>query len=418
MHLKSGPAPAGAGTATTAAEPNLGCHLIAARAIGLTMILALIAIYLSVALRQNSDWWQIREEAQKYHPDAFLWFMRNSDLWNGLSPAMTAQLQAVVLIILAYGMLLQMHLLSPEFTIIRPDPSSSTSPSQDELRKRQEEVQSALLFPLLSRWRRNRPVVLDVLCVAAALFWLGFLGGHVQGVDHFSKPISFPTTLLLVAGGFWCVRFFKLILILNGLSQQLEELTSALRQRWPSDWPKIFELLPEQPAGLQELFWASRPTVNDRQWSMARQAVQEDQPEAQRRKAEKKLCAIEIDLYIRQYFHHIVRLGRGLALAACLLFLSAHSFPFSQEPLVRLWASVMLAAIGCVLAWFYLKFDRNELLSHLVGTDPKRVSINWSLIQTVAPAVLLTVIALLSQTFPGIWQWMRSVLEPMASSSL
>ena len=78
----------------------------------------------------------------------------------------------------------------------------------------------------------------------------------------------------------------------------------------------------------------------------------------------------------------------------------------------------MLASIGCVMAWYYLKFDRNELLSHLVGTDPKQISINWSLIQMVAPAVLLTFVAILSSTFPEIWQWVRGVLEPMARSSI
>jgi len=64
-----------------------------------------------------------------------------------------------------------------------------------------------------------------------------------------------------------------------------------------------------------------------------------------------------------------------------------------------------------------LKFDRNELLSYLVGTDPKQISINWSLIQMVAPALLLTVVAVLSSTFPEIWQWVRGVLEPMSRSA-
>ena len=256
-----------------------------------------------------------------------------------------------------------------------------------------------------------------VLCVAAALFWLAYLGVHVQSVDHFSSPISFPTTLLLVVGGFWTVRLAKLVLILNGLDRQMEQLTTNLRRRWPADWPKIFDLLPDKPVGLQELCWAKRPV--NKGLRKARRAMLEFHPlEASRLKAEQKLCAVETDRYVRQFFHHIVRLGRGLAVTACLLFISAHTYPFSQEPLVRLWASVMLAAIGCLVAWYYLRFDRNELLSYLVGTDPKRVSINWSMIQTVTPALLLAAIALLSQTFPGIWQWMRNVLEPMASSSL
>jgi hypothetical protein len=190
-----------------------------------------------------------------------------------------------------------------------------------------------------------------------------------------------------------------------------------LRKRWPDSWQHIFEHLPEKRVGLQELFWASRPHVKE--LDQARKDFQEVQTmDPDKVKARQKLCAVEIELYVRQFFHHIVRLGFGLAASASLIFLCVQAFPYSQEPLLRLSASIMLASIGCVMAWYYLKFDRNELLSHLVGTDPKQISINWSLIQMVAPAVLLTFVAILSSTFPEIWQWVRGVLEPMARSSI
>jgi hypothetical protein len=241
----------------------------------------------------------------------------------------------------------------------------------------------------------------------------------MQIPDHFVEPVNFPIMLLFFVGGFWCVRLCKLVLILNGFKRQLEDLASALRERWSGEWPLIFAPLAEKPVGLHELFWASQPKKDDPELTKAQRALQDGPLDpALRRTAEQKLCAVEIHLYVRQCFRHIVRLGLGLAVSACLLFLIAQNFPFSREPLVRLSASVMLAAIGCVMTWYYLKLDRNELLSHLVGTDPKHVSVNWSLIQMVAPAVLLTAVALISQTFPEIWQWMRSVLEPMARSSI
>ncbi len=401
----------GAPAADSAPSPSdLNWHLLAVRAIGLLTILVMVTLFVSASILQRRSWLQ--------HPeDAFLWFNVTCDMWNGLSSAMTAQFLAFSLMILAYGMLLQMHLLSSQFTIVKPSLSQFTNPSDSERRIQQAEIRSTLLFPLLSRWRRNRPVVFDLLCVAAALLWLGFLGSTLQSPDYFALPVSFSTVLLLFTGGLWCIRLFKLIQILKSLSRQLEEFAKALKKRWPDSWHKIFELIPEKRVGLQELFWASRPAAQEldeaRAEFLATQAAGGDLL-----RSEQRACAIEIELYARQFLHHIVRMGFGLALSASLLFITVQAFPFSQEPLLRLSSSVMLAAIGCVMAWYYLKFDRNELLSHVVGTDPKQISINWSLVQMVAPAFLLTVVALLSQTFPEIWQWARSVLEPMSRSSI
>ncbi len=396
------------GRSPAAASSNLSWHLLAARAVGLTITLALVVIHVWAAIWQQQAWGK--------HPNSFLWFKLTSDMWNGLSPAMTAQVLAVALIILAYGMLLQMHLLSPGFTIHRPDLFRTNTLTSDQ---RLEEVRYSLLFPLLSRWRRDRPVILDVLSVAAAIGWLGFLGWHLQSPDHFAIPFNFPTAILLVASGYWCLRIFKLIQILKCLARHLEEFTKTLRERWPESWTKIFDLLPEKRIGLQELFWTSRPTETDNELAKAKQKLVEIRPdEVGRLQVEQRLCALEIELYVRQFFHHIFRLGFGLAVTACLLFLSAQTFPFSQEPLLRLSASIMLASIGAVMAWYYIKFDRNELLSHLVGTNPKEISINWSMIQMIAPAFILGGVALLSQTFPDLWQWLRGVLEPVARSSI
>jgi hypothetical protein len=396
----------------TGEKLDLSWHLIAARGVSLSVILVLVLIHILATVWQYSDW-RVHKE------DSFLWFKVTSDMWNGISPAMTAQLLAVALIVLAYGMLLQMHLLGKEYAIVRPDPARLALPDRILRRKLRKEVQASLLFPLLSRWRRNRPVMLDLLCVAGVLAWLWYLGWHLPSPDYCALPASFPAVLLLMAGAFWCVRLFKLVHIMKGLVVQLDKLTASLRERWPGTWPKIFELLTEKRAGLQELFWCRRPVASDEDLRKARAALDLVMPdEAGRQAAEQRLCAVQIDLYVRQYFHHIVRLGFGLAVAACLIFLCAQAFPYNHEPFLRLSASVMLASIGCVMTWYYLKFDRHELLSHLVGTDPKQVSINWSLVQAVAPALLLTVVALLSSAFPEIWQWLRGALEPVARSSI
>ena len=70
----------------------------------------------------------------------------------------------------------------------------------------------------------------------------------------------------------------------------------------------------------------------------------------------------------------------------------------------------------CASAAFccYFILDRDEFLSHMTGTKPNQVQWDWSLIQKVGIFGLLAVIALLSQAFPEMWQWMRTFLEPLS----
>jgi hypothetical protein len=390
-------------------EPELCWHLIALRAVGLVIVFMLGVILAWGVLLQLREWNSSPE-------NAFFWFRVTSEMWNGLSLAITVQLLAVGSIILAYGILLQMLLMSPDRVIRKPDPSTSEFPNAEECMKRQSETRNSFLFPIFCRWQRRRPVLFVVLCVVAAIIWLGSLGAKMQNPDYFALPINFPLLLLLVLGGLWCVRLAKMIQVFRGMSRQLDEFVVSLRQRWPDSWTNIFKLLPDQRVSLKELFLTKCPKVSELEKAQ-REFSETVVAGEDLIRAEQKLCAWELELYCRQFFHHMFRLGLGLSITALLLFLCAQTFPFNQEPLLRLSASIMLASIGGVMAWYYLSFDRHELLSYLVGTEPKKISVNWSTVQMIAPAVLLTSVALLSQTFPDMWQWIRSVVEPIAISS-
>ena len=389
---------------------DLTRQLRAAQVAGFLLILLLGALYFASAYWQLHLW-------KRHTVDGYLWFAMSSDMWNGLSMLLTAQFLTLSVILLSYGMLVQMHLLSAAHTI--PPPFSPPDAPQAR-----EEVRNALLFPLLDRWKRSRPIVLDLLCVFGALAWLGFLASRLQTPDFFTIPVNFSSVLLIFACAFWFVRFFKLIQILEYFTRRLEELADQLDKRWPASWQGMFKRHGLEKTGLQELLWqellwdrGKRPRWNDERRLDAEQKLGALSVYEDPRPLEEKLLAIKIDLYVRQFFYHCARLALGLILSACLLFLTAQSFPFSSEPLLRLTASIMLAAAGCLIVWYYFKFDRDELLSRLVGTDPKQVSWNWSLFQSVAPGVLLAAIALVSQAFPEVWQWLRYVLEPMAHSS-
>jgi hypothetical protein len=78
---------------------------------------------------------------------------------------------------------------------------------------------------------------------------------------------------------------------------------------------------------------------------------------------------------------------------------------------------VMLVSLAVLILWYYLQFDRNELLSLFDGTEPDRVEWNWSLLRTTAPAAALALMGLLSQAFPEMWVWLRGILQPLAHST-
>ena len=127
-------------------EPELYWHLISLRAVGSVIVLILTTILTWGLFLQIREW--------NRHPEnAFFWFRITSEMWNGLSLAITVQLLAVGSIVLAYGMLLQMQLLSPDRVIRKPDPSTSDLPDAVECRKRQSEARNSLLFPLLCNWQ-------------------------------------------------------------------------------------------------------------------------------------------------------------------------------------------------------------------------------------------------------------------------
>jgi hypothetical protein len=76
----------------------------------------------------------------------------------------------------------------------------------------------------------------------------------------------------------------------------------------------------------------------------------------------------------------------------------------------------LLVACGTTLLWYYIVFDRDLILSHIVGSTPHQLDV-WSLLHTAVPACGLLVIAFLGQAFPEMWHWLRNVLEPIARTS-
>jgi hypothetical protein len=388
---------------------NLGKRLMGARIGGAVLTTALLIGFGVAAGWQLASW--------KEPIDAYLWYCAAANIGNGLSFLTTVQLPCLAVLVLAYGMIVQLHCLSEKNAICLP----TQIVPKNQIEKKEVELRDSLLFPVLSRFRREKPVVLSLLIILAVAWWLVYMWSGTQGPDFFATSINFPCILWLLAALFWFLRFFKLMHILQDFCDQLKEYAGRIRSRWP-DWGTMFKDAGVQKNGLEDLLWRKYPydkradeEIVDREGAAnSSLIVNLMKIETQRR----NLCAREVEIFVRRMFYHFGRLMVGLIVAGCLMFLAAQGFPLSSEPLMRSTASAMLAASGLLIVWFYIKFDRDELLSYLVGTDPKKVAWNWSMIQNVAPGLTLATIALVSQAFPEVWLWLRHVIEPLSLTAM
>lgn len=73
----------------------------------------------------------------------------------------------------------------------------------------------------------------------------------------------------------------------------------------------------------------------------------------------------------------------------------------------------MIAALGATIIWSYVRLDRDEVLSLISGTTPHRLHGDWALVGRLAAVLLLAAMALVGTAFPGLWQWLSMVSEPL-----
>ena len=354
------------------------------------------------------------------------WFGAWTDLWNGISLLLTSQLIAAAILLLAYGFLLQLSMAQGNNLIAQPYIRGSLVRSQDRLEKVQglKEVKTRffLVFPIGGRCKSENTVAVAVLSGAAGFLWLVVLWLQTMNTLFMMRVVCFA---FLIACVVWWWRFIKTIVLTNDF---LKLLTKAVKRFGPENsiknWTEIMKRnRDERCHGLQSLFFTRRPNKYDRllQTKVEKlRALLLLKPaiyDVREKQAEEDVIAQELILYTRQFFVHATWLLIGLAGSGTLLFLAANSFPFNSGPLMQLTTSFMLLAIGLSLLWYYVRFDRDELVSLMVGSTPGHVEWNWSLLLTATPAAILTLVALISQAFPEMWHWLRDALEPLARTS-
>jgi hypothetical protein len=122
--------------------------------------------------------------------------------------------------------------------------------------------------------------------------------------------------------------------------------------------------------------------------------------------------ALEVTIYLRQFFVHLRNLILFLTLAPLLMLLAVTSYPFQPQ---RLWLLLTATLIGVGTAsviWIVIQMERNEVVSHILSTTPNKLNFHWHFLGhiLVYAAPLLGVVIAASSDASDL---VHSLLDPL-----
>ena len=357
----------------------------------------------------------------------------SSDLSNGVSLLLPALLISGVYVVFSYSKLRHLDLLI-RFPVARP--GWCTWPDQ---RTRSREWWEAFVRRSgISGDDASRRLLGLALLTWCLYIWFGTVNINPQ-------PFMFRVVLVgLIVAIILAWAWFSDLLFAASMFQSL--LKNCVRQRLfatdddPIDWAKVFgrrKLV--GPAGLGGLLGSSRARETDesrrRQQETQRQLAEAEAhlkqlldvgtatssdlatAHAECREAREDIWGDEIERFVRQHFVHLRTACTGLTVLAVVLFMASGSFPFNTAGLLRLTTALLLIVVAVAVVAFYVALDRDELLSRIAGTEPNQIVWDWALLQNAGIFGLLAIVALISQAFPEVWQWLRTFFEPLMKSA-
>lgn len=267
---------------------------------------------------------------------------------------------------------------------------------------------------------KNREVV--TVSLIGGLAWLTYVISQLPNTDFLSAkilwigpPFNAMHAVFVLICAYWFLRYMKLLELMQSLLRTVENRYLKLQ------WSEVFkEHKLTVPSLADLLIWPRWPDDEDIEHvdkTQKRLGEIEEFPDHPVRNMQidairDELIVAQMQLYVRQLCFHCSRLLLGVIGGALLIFLAANSYPYNMQPLLRLTSSLILAAVAIAMTWFYIKLDRNPVISGIVGSTPHELQFNWSMIQTLGPALGLTVLAFISQVFPEAWHWLRETIDP------
>ena len=358
----------------------------------------------------------------------------SSDLSNGVSLLLPALLVCGVYVAFCYTKLKHLDLLI-RYPVDRPGWCSWLDQRMDSREWWEAFVR---LSGIGGDHAARRLLELALVMIWCLYVWFGTVNINPQ-------PIMFGVVLvgLIVAIIFAWVWLSDVLLAASTLRSLLK---NCLRQRLhatdqnPIDWEQVFGRRTRiGPAGLSGLLRSPRSRESEesqrRQQEMNGQLARAEAKlnqlvddglaaadelsaaHAGCREAREDIWGDEIERFVRQHFVHLRTACSGLTALALVLFMASGSFPFNTAGLLRLTTALLLIVVAFAVVAFYVALDRDEFLSRIAGTEPNQIVWDWALLQNVGIFGLVAIVALVSQAFPEVWQWLRTFFEPLMKSS-
>src|SRR5262249_14459221 len=89
------------------------------------------------------------------------------------------------------------------------------------------------------------------------------------------------------------------------------------------------------------------------------------------------LVALEVTVYLSQFFVHLRNLILFLTIAPLLMLLAVSSYPFQPQRLWLLLAGALVGIGTATVVWIIIQIERNEVVSHILSTTPNRLNFHW-----------------------------------------
>lgn len=353
--------------------------------------------------------------------NTLLWASRVADPLSRVTPVMPCILLTASLCLLSHSWIKSFLSVNTEGAVSGWQPIANGKDMDKATLKSLAEYSQRLDDCNERQWYKWKPFAVG----AIALLWIPYMYffRSVPGIDH---PWVNRVLWMLIA--FFSVHWVWAFIITNQLRSQytnvLQSLaTSTLRDAFNSD------KLPMECGSFvgRSLFDMRRPS--NRQRSIAMRALEgadscseKELQETSRKIWEnpsflshpknREFLAIRALSYVAQWGAILKWRIMALVIGAILFVLAVNSYPMQPKGMLvstGLWMMVAGSILFLVTNW---KIETSELLSRVTGTDPHHVTPDLRFFLESFAALIPVAILLIGNTFPSIWNWAATVIEP------